>query len=520
MNKVSNAIITVFDKSGLADFAHELNKMGVTIYSTGGTHKLISSEGINAIKTEDYTDFPEMMNGRVKTMHPKIAGGILACRDDRSHIESAKNHGIEMFDMVVVNLYPFKETVEKGGNMAKIIENIDIGGPTLIRSAAKNFKDVVVITSPKDYKKVIDEMKKNSGAISLETKFALALKAFSSTALYDGLISSYFSKIDCTGAVKSEDPSILTLQFTKKETLRYGENPHQKGSFYVDGNEESGTVASARQLHGKQLSFNNYMDLESAKNIVSDFDEPAVAIVKHTNPCGAATGKSLEEAYSLALACDPVSAFGSVIAVNKELDEKTAKKMSELFVEAVIAPSFSGEALEILMKKKNIRLIEMGFFAKKIAMDMEFKKVSGGLLIEDADRRVVTENDLQFVTDKKPSKEEIEELLFGQNLVKHIKSNAILLSKNRASIGIGAGQMSRIDALEIAIKKSNFPIAGSFLASDAFFPFRDSVDLAAKHGIKAIIQPGGSVRDEDSIKACNEHGIAMVFTGIRSFRHL
>jgi phosphoribosylaminoimidazolecarboxamide formyltransferase / IMP cyclohydrolase len=520
MSKISSAIISVFDKRGLTAFVSELDKMGVSIYSTGGTHKMISSEGINATKIEDYTGFPEMMDGRVKTMHPKIAGGILACRNDEKHMKSAEDHGIKMFDMVVVNLYPFKNTVEKGGEMADIIENIDIGGPTLIRSAAKNFKDVVVITSHEDYAAVIEEMKNNGGAVSIETKFRLATKAFTHTALYDGYISSYFSKINHTGSVLNEDPGIITLQFTKKETLRYGENPHQKASFYVDNSGITGTVASARQLHGKQLSFNNYMDLESAKNIVADFDEPAVAIVKHTNPCGAAIGKTLKAAYESALACDPVSAFGSIIAVNKELDAETAMVMKELFVEAVIAPSFNEEALEILKKKKNIRLIETGTFAKKPDMDWELKKVSGGLLIEDADRRIITEKDLQFVTEKKPSAEEIKELLFAQNLVKHVKSNAILLSKNGATVGIGAGQMSRIDALEIAIKKANSPVDGCVLASDAFFPFRDSVDMAARYGIKAIIQPGGSVKDEDSIIACNEYGIAMVFTGIRSFRHL
>lgn len=520
MTRVSSAIISVFDKRGLTAFVSELDRMGVRIYSTGGTHKMIASEGINAVKIEDYTGFPEMMDGRVKTMHPKIAGGILACRNDTEHMKSASDHGITMFDMVVVNLYPFKSTVEKGGEMDDIIENIDIGGPTLIRSAAKNFKDVVVITSHDDYAAVIEEMKNNDGKVSVETKFRLATKAFSHTALYDGYISSYFSKIDHLGNIFREDPEIITLQYVKKETLRYGENPHQKASIYIDNSVSSGTVAFAKQLHGKQLSFNNYMDLESAKNIVADLDEPGVAIVKHTNPCGAAIGRDLAEAYSKALACDPVSAFGSIISVNRELDKNTALLIGDLFVEAVVAPSFCEEAVEILSKKKNIRLIETGPFAKNPEMDWEFKKISGGLLIEDADRAVITAADLQFVTEKRPSENEIRELLFAQNLVKHVKSNAILLVKNGATVGIGAGQMSRIDALEIAVKKATSPVEGCVLASDAFFPFRDSVDTAAKHGITAIIQPGGSLRDKDSIQACNEHGIAMVFTGIRSFRHL
>ena len=520
MNRISNVIISVFDKTNLPEFVSELNKMGVRFYSTGGTHKMICSQGIDAVKIEDYTHFPEMMDGRVKSMHPKIHGGILACRNDPSHMKSASEHGITMFDMVVVNLYPFKNTVEKGGKMHEIIENIDIGGPTLIRSAAKNFKDVAVVTSPEDYTAIIKELNDNDGKLSQETLFRLSLKAFSHTALYDGYISSYFSTIDHNGNKISDDPEILTLQYVKKETLRYGENPHQKATVYKDINVQEGTTVAARQLHGKQLSFNNYMDLESAKNIVSDFDEPAVAIVKHTNPCGAAVGKDISEAYTNALKCDPVSAFGSIIAVNRKLDPQTAAMISELFVEAVIAPSYDEESLNIIKKKKNIRIIEAGTFAKNREMDCEFKRISGGLLIEDADRKIITETELKFVTEKKPSKDQIIELLFAQNLVKHIKSNAILLSRDRATVGIGAGQMSRIDSLEIAIKKANSPVKGCVLASDAFFPFRDCVDKAAEVGITAIIQPGGSLKDQESIDACNELGIAMVFTGTRSFRHL
>lgn len=520
MNRIGNVIISVFDKTGLPEFVSELNKMGVRFFSTGGTHKLICGLGIEAVKIEDYTGFPEMMDGRIKSMHPKIHGGILACRNDQAHMKSAQEQGIVMFDMVVVNLYPFKSTVEKGGAMHEIIENIDIGGPTLIRSAAKNFNDVAVVTNPADYTSIIEELKGNNGILSKTTLFNLCVKAFSHTAMYDGYISSYFSTIDNEGRKTSDDPEILTLQYIKKETLRYGENPHQKATVYRDINLLKGTAVAAEQLHGKQLSFNNYMDLESSKNIVSDFNEPAVAIVKHTNPCGAATGLDLPEAYKKALECDPVSAFGSIIAVNRRLDPVTAAMISELFVEAVIAPSYDPESLEIIKKKKNIRILEAGTFTRNAEMDCEFKKISGGLLIEDADRKIITVSDLQFVTEKHPSEEEIKELLFAQNLVKHVKSNAILLARNGATVGIGAGQMSRIDALEIAIKKANSSVEGCVLASDAFFPFRDCVDLAAKHGITAIIQPGGSVRDSDSIDACNELGIAMVFTGARSFRHL
>jgi len=519
MSKISNAIVSVYDKRGLTAFISELDKLGVTIFSTGGTYSMISAEGINAKKVEDYTGFPEMMNGRVKSLHPKIHGGILANRSDKAHLDSAKSHDIALFDIVVVNLYPFQETVEKGLSMTDIVENIDIGGPTLIRSAAKNFKDVAIVTSPDDYWTIIEELKKN-GELSIETRFELSKKAFAHTALYDGFISSHFSKIDHEGNQLKEDPEILTLQFTKKDTLRYGENPHQKASFYVDRNAPSGTVATAKQLHGKQLSFNNYMDLESAKNIVSEFSEPAAAIMKHTNPCGAAFGDTLCEAYKLALECDPVSAFGSIVGLNFEVDEDTAAEISKNFVEAVIAPSFSDNALKILTKKKNIRLVETGTVCKEPDMDWELKKVSGGLLIEDSDRYIVCEDDLEFVTEKKPTKEEIKSLLFAQKIVKHVKSNAILLSDGKATVGVGAGQMSRIDSLEIAIDKSNKPLDGCIMASDAFFPFRDSVDRASKEGITAIIQPGGSKRDQESIDACNEHGIAMVFTRKRCFRHL
>ena len=520
MSKASNAIVSVYDKRGLTAFVSELDKMGITIYSTGGTYSMIAGEGIKAVKVEDYTGFPEMMNGRVKSLHPKIHGGILADRSQKTHLESAKQHGIALFDIVVVNLYPFQKTVERGLSMDDIIENIDIGGPTLIRSAAKNFRNVAVVTSPDDYWTIIEELKKNNGELSIKTRFELSKKAFAHTAFYDGFISSYFSRIDHAGTVTKDDPEILTLQFTKKETLRYGENPHQKASFYVDRNAPSGTVATARQLHGKQLSFNNYMDLESAKNIVSEFEEPAASIMKHTNPCGAAIGETLCEAYKRALECDPVSAFGSIVGLNKEVDEETAAEISKNFVEAVIAPSFSDKALEILTKKKNIRLVETGTVCMEPDMDWELKKVSGGLLIEDSDKYIISEKDLEFVTEKKPSEEEIKSLIFAQKIVKHIKSNAILLSDGISTVGVGAGQMSRIDSLEIAIEKSNRPLKGFVMASDAFFPFRDSVDRAAKEGITAIIQPGGSKKDQESIDACNEHGIAMVFTGKRCFRHL
>ena len=520
MKKIMRAIISVYDKRGVTAFVSELNEMGVELYSTGGTFSMIANEGIPVKKIGDYTGFPEMMDGRVKSLHPKIHGGILAKRDNEKHLNSAKEHGVELFDLVVVNLYPFKEVVEKGLPMEDIIENIDIGGPTLIRSAAKNYRDVAIVTAPDDYLSIIEEMKENDGSLSLETRYNFSKKAFAQTALYDGFISTYFSQTSCVGEKTAGKPEIITLQFTKKEDLRYGENPHQKATVYSDVNASSGTVATAKQLQGKQLSFNNYLDLESAKNMVNDFDQPAVVILKHTNPCGAAVGNTPSEAYVRALECDPVSAFGSIVGFNRPVDGDVAKLLSKLFVEAIIAPSFDDEARSILKKKKNLRLIELGSVCENPDMDWEVKKISGGLLIEDADRKVVDKSDFEFVTDRKPTEKELSAMLFGQRIVKHVKSNAIVIASEHETVGVGAGQMSRIDSLEIALKKARKEVSDCVIASDAFFPFRDSIDKAAEVGIKAIIQPGGSVRDPEVIEACNEHGIAMVFTRARSFRHL
>ncbi len=520
MKKIKRVLISVYDKRGIVAFANELAKENIEILSSGGTASLLKNEGLAVKKVEDYTGFPEIMNGRVKTLHPKIHGAILCKRDNEEHLKQAKSLEIDLIDMVVVNLYPFKETVEKGSSLETIIENIDIGGPSMVRSAAKNYKDVVIVTSPDDYWKIVEEMKENDGVVSLKTRFYLASKAFSHTALYDGYISSYFSKINERGEEINDFPETLSMQFTKKDILRYGENPHQKAVFYEDSNAPSGTLAKAKQLHGKKLSFNNYIDLEAAKNIVFDFEEPAISIMKHTNPCGAAIGKTLKEAFEKAHSTDTLSAFGSIVGSNREIDEETAKLISKMFVEAVIAPSFSEKSLEILQKKKNIRLIELGMPFIDKENDFEFKKVSGGLLVETADRFLLSEDDFQVVTETKPTKEQLKALLFAQKMVKHVKSNAIVLANNSETIGIGAGQMSRIDALEIAIKKANKEIKGSVMASDAFFPFRDSVDRAVKEGIVAIIQPGGSIRDTEVIDACNEHKIPMIFTGTRNFRHL
>ncbi len=520
MLRVRRALLSVYDKTGITSFASELVKMGVEIYSTGGTYRMLSESGINALKIEDYTGFPEMMGGRVKTLHPKIHGGILANSSVPEHIESMNTHGILRFDMVVVNLYPFREAVEKGKSFEDIIENIDIGGPSMVRSAAKNFKDTVVVTSPDDYYLTASEMEKNDGGISLETRYAFAMKAFSLTALYDGYISSYFSSVDCRGNVVKNEPDIITLQFTKIKDLRYGENPHQLAAIYKDTASSTGTLISAKQLSGKELSFNNYLDLEAAKNFVLEFDEPVACIMKHTVPCGAAVGANPEDAYRKARECDPVSSFGSIVGFNREVDENAANAIKEIFTEVVIAPSFTDDAVKLLSRKKNLRIIELGTPCLSPEMDWEVKKISGGLLLQNRDSYIVSSDDFQIVTKRKPTETEMVDMLFGQKVVKHVKSNAIVLVANGVTVGIGSGQMSRIDSLNIAASKALKPISGAVLASDAYFPFRDSIDKAAELGIKAIIQPGGSVRDSEVIEAADEYGMTMVFTGKRSFRHL
>lgn len=520
MREIKRALLSVFYKDGVVDFSQKLVDRGVVLYSTGGTWQAIHDAGIAVEKVEDYTGYPEMMNGRVKTLHPKIHGGILAKRDDAGHMESLEKHGMVPFDLIVVNLYPFRETVEKGESFDAIIEKIDIGGPTMVRSAAKNFKDVAVVTDPHDYDSLIDEMSNGDNQLSLETRFSLSAKAFAHTASYDGYIASYLSLIDHKGEFRTEHPDSLHLHFIKSKELRYGENPHQKATLYVDPVVREGDLASATQLQGKQLSFNNYIDLDAAKGIVQEFDQPAVAIMKHTNPCGLAIGRSIVDAFTSALETDPVSAFGSVIGINRQVDQETAEMMRPLFVEAIVAPSFSPAALEIFGKKKNLRLIATKTMGVTDFEDFEYKKISGGLLIESKDRFVLTPDHFTVVTEKKPSDEEMRSLLFAQKAVKHVKSNAIIIAKGNRAVGVGAGQMSRIDALEKAIVKSRSEIKGCVLSSDAFFPFRDSIDRAAEIGIVAIIQPGGSKRDQEVIDACNEHGITMVFTGVRTFRHL
>ena len=524
MKKIRRAIISVTDKKGIEEFAKDLTKFDVEIISTGGTAELLKKAGVPVIGISNYTGFPEMLDGRLKTLHPKIHGGILGRSDNKDHIKQMEEHGIPPIDMVVVNLYAFEDTVAKGASFEDAVENIDIGGPTMIRAAAKNYKDVAVVTDPDDYGMIIDEMKKQNGGVAETTRLYLAKKVFQLTARYDAAISNYLGRIE-DGVVKKEFPDTLTMQFKKAQNLRYGENPHQQAVFYRERNqdEKKPCVANAKQLHGKELSFNNILDLNAAIELAKEFHEPSCVIIKHNNPCGVAMSKkSLLDAYQKALLCDKVSAFGGIIAFNRKVDAEAAKEMSLLFLEAIVAPGFDADALKILKDKKNLRLLEIPEFkthtSEVICYDL--KRVNGGLLVQTAD--IECAQDLKTVTKLAPTDTQLEDLLFAWNVGKHVKSNAIIFAKCRQTIGIGAGQMSRIDSTRIGIMKakdSGFDVKGSVMASDAFFPFRDNVDKAAEAGITAIIQPGGSVRDAEVIKAADEHNIAMVFTGIRHFRH-
>lgn len=530
MKKIRRAIVSVTDKTGVVEFSKALAKMGVEIISTGGTARLLEEKGVQVIPIASYTGFPEMLDGRVKTLHPKIHGGILGMRENDVHAKEMETHGILPIDMVVVNLYAFEKTVEKGAALEETIENIDIGGPTMIRAAAKNFKDVTSVIDPGDYKCVIDEMKKNDGAVTEETRFALAKKVFQLTARYDGAISNYLG-----GAHGDEQarrfPETFTLQLKKLQDLRYGENPHQAAAFYQgpespESPSPQGSLSGARKLQGKELSYNNILDLDAAITLAREFHEPAAVIIKHNNPCGTAMSKEgLVSAYTKALACDSKSAFGGIVGFNGTVTVELANRLADIFLEAVVAPGFEKKALEIFKKKKNLRVVETGEPAKgaakgEHAAPLELKRVSGGFLLQTPDRE--SASDLKTVTQRGPTDTELEDLLFAWNVVKHVKSNAIVIARCTQTIGIGAGQMSRIDSTRIAAMKAKdagLEIQGSVLASDAFFPFRDNVDLASERGITAIIQPGGSVRDEEVIEAANDHDIAMVFTGIRHFRH-
>ncbi len=511
---MKRALISVFDKTGIVDFAKSLDSLGWQIISTGGTSKKLKEEGIQVQDISDLTRFPECFDGRVKTLHPNVEGGILAIRDNENHQKQMSELGVEPIDIVVCNLYPFKQTVLKPGvSHEEIIENIDIGGPTMIRAAAKNYKFVTVITDPEDYPKVIEELQTN-GETSASTKEMLAAKVFIHTAHYDALIADYFSE-----RLEIASPKTLTLTYEKKQDLRYGENPHQSATFYTSIKGTKGTLTSAIQLHGKELSYNNIGDTDGALEALKEFDEPTIVAAKHANPCGVGSADTLLEAYKKAYEADPVSIFGGIVAANQEIDGATAAEMAKVFLEVIVAPSYSQEALDILTKKKNIRLLQLEEIGHKDKKAAKAKTVLGGLLIQSLDTELISEKDLKIVSKRKPTVQEMDDLLFAWKVVKHTKSNGIAIAKDKCTTGVGPGQVSRIWALENAIRQGGERIAGSVMASDAFFPFPDCVEAAHKAGITAIIQPGGSVRDQESIEAADRYGIAMIFTGMRHFKH-
>ena len=519
MGKVLRALISVSHKEGILDFAKGLAKLGVEILSTGGTAKLLRDGGVPVKDVSEFTGFPEMLDGRVKTLHPKVHGGLLGRRSNPEHVKQMKQYGIEPIDLVVVNLYPFEQTVAKPGcRLEDAIENIDIGGPTMLRSAAKNYTDVAVVVSPRDYSRVLEELQK-TGEVAARTRFDLCRTVFLHTARYDSAISAYLDQ-QVPEDERTRFPNILTLQFEKVQNLRYGENPHQQGAFYREFGRKEPSVAGAKQLQGKEMSFNNYLDANSALELVKEFDGVAAVIIKHNNPCGVAAAASQVEAYCAARDCDPVSAFGGVIAFNRIVDAETAKELASTFVEVVVAPEFAPDALDELKKKKDLRLLDIGPMVSGAAEGMDLKKVAGGLIYQDRDLgRLANIRSLAVPTKRKPTDEEYRALEFAWKVCKHVKSNAIIFVAGERTIGIGAGQMSRLDSVRLAVMKARFPLKGTALASDAFFPFRDGPDEAAKAGVTTIIQPGGSMRDEDVIKAADENGIAMVFTGMRHFRH-
>ena len=518
---VKRALISVSDKTGIVEFAQKLNDLGVSIISTGGTFKVLKEAGIPVINISDVTGFPECLDGRVKTLHPNIHAGLLAMRSNPEHMKQVEELNVELIDMVVVNLYPFKQTIMKPDvTLADAIENIDIGGPTMLRAAAKNYQDVSVVIDPTDYEQVLSEIKE-TGAVSVKTNFYLAAKVFNHTAYYDTMIANYLR--DKAGLPKY--PDTISMTFEKVQDMRYGENPHQSAAFYKEVGNSDGMLSGIEQLHGKELSFNNINDLHGALELLKEFDEePTVVACKHSNPCGVASGKDIHEAYVRAYNTDPVSIFGGILCANRKIDKATAEEISKIFLEIVLAPDFDDDALEVLEQKKNIRLLKLKDVMKKqpeTAYDV--KKVSGGILIQDIDSKLLGD-ELKVVTDRKPTEKEMEDLLFTWKVVKFTKSNGIAIGKDKQSVGIGPGQVNRIWATEQAIDHGTKQLGadvvkGAVLASDAFFPFDDCVEAAHKAVITAIIQPGGSKRDQDSIDACNKYGIAMVFTGMRHFRH-
>ncbi|MCR8922983.1 bifunctional phosphoribosylaminoimidazolecarboxamide formyltransferase/IMP cyclohydrolase [Dasania sp. GY-MA-18] len=516
---IKRALISVSDKSGIVEFAQALNQQGVEILSTGGTYKLLCDNNIPAIEVSDYTGFPEMMDGRVKTLHPKVHGGILGRRGQDDSVMA--EHGINAIDMVVVNLYPFEQTVAKPDcSLEDAIENIDIGGPTMVRAAAKNNAFVNIVVNASDYSSIIEEMTANNGCTSQATRFDLAIKAYEHTAAYDGAIANYFGRMVPGGS--ADFPRTYNSQFNKVQDLRYGENSHQKSAFYVEKNPQAGSIATATQLQGKELSYNNIADTDAALECVKQFDEPACVIVKHANPCGVAVADNILAAYDLAFATDTESAFGGIIAFNRELDAETATAICERqFVEVIIAPSISDAAKAAVAEKKNVRLLECGAWGEAVA-DLDYKRVNGGLLVQDRDLGSITAADLKIVSKRQPTEQEIRDLLFAWKVAKFVKSNAIIYGSGGRTIGVGAGQMSRINSARIAgikAEHAGLTVKGSVMASDAFFPFRDGIDSAAEAGIAAVIQPGGSMRDDEVIAAADEAGMAMVFTGMRHFRH-
>ncbi|EKO3409727.1 bifunctional phosphoribosylaminoimidazolecarboxamide formyltransferase/IMP cyclohydrolase [Vibrio fluvialis] len=524
---IRRALISVSDKTGIVEFAKALSERGVDILSTGGTARLLAEQGIAVTEVSDYTGFPEMMDGRVKTLHPKVHGGILGRRGQDDDVMNT--HAINPIDMVVVNLYPFAQTVANPScTLADAVENIDIGGPTMVRSAAKNHKDVTIIVNASDYDRVIAEMDANDQSLTLDTRFDLAIAAFEHTAAYDGMIANYFGTMvpsygeNKEGDEESKFPRTFNQQFIKKQDMRYGENSHQDAAFYVEANPEETSVSTARQIQGKALSYNNIADTDAALECVKEFSEPACVIVKHANPCGVALGGDILEAYNRAYQTDPTSAFGGIIAFNRELDAATATAIVERqFVEVIIAPSVSAEAIDVVAAKKNVRLLECGEWHSKTT-GFDVKRVNGGLLVQDRDQGMVTLSDLKVVSQRQPTEEELKDALFCWKVAKYVKSNAIVYAKGDMTIGVGAGQMSRVYSAKIAgIKAADegLEVAGSVMASDAFFPFRDGIDAAAEAGIKCVIQPGGSMRDDEVIAAADEHGMAMIFTGMRHFRH-
>jgi phosphoribosylaminoimidazolecarboxamide formyltransferase / IMP cyclohydrolase len=557
LRKIQRALISVSDKTGIVDFAQELRSFGVEIISTGGTAKTLRDAGIDVLDVSDITGFPEMMDGRVKTLHPKIHGGLLALRGNSEHVAAMDEHGIEPIDLVVINLYPFEQTVTREDiKLDEAIEQIDIGGPSMIRSAAKNYRDVAVVTSPDLYRQIRTEMILDDGALTLATREQLARLAFMRTAFYDSAIFPYLSA-NLAGAKNSKMfppvPEIIErmstymnlfstamkslhgdqlaqaedekfaervqLSLNKISDLRYGENPHQAAALYEVGDRAgmSAGVAAAEQLGGKEMSFNNYVDADAAWQLVCDFDETACAIIKHTNPAGAAIGGSVEEAYRRALACDSISAFGGIVAFNRTVDVAAAQAVVEIFVEVVIAPDFDEAAVQVLAAKKNLRVLRTSQL--RGSEGLEYKQISGGMLVQERDTHTLKREALKFVTTRTPSEKEIDDLLFAWTVCKHTKSNAIVYARDKQTVGVGAGQMSRVDSVKIGAARAQLPVAGSVLASDAFFPFRDGLDEAARHGITAVIQPGGSVRDGEVIAAANEQNLAMVFTGVRHFKH-